>query len=49
MNWRVSEALWMILIIGAGVVAADLIRFVLGFLYGVLVGLQVVISMWWIG
>jgi hypothetical protein len=49
MTWRFSEAVWSILIIGAGVVAADLIRFVLGFLYAVFIGLQVVVYSWWAG
>jgi hypothetical protein len=47
MNWRLGEAALTILIIGAGVVSADFIRLFLGFLYGVMVGLEVLLYQWW--
>jgi hypothetical protein len=47
MNWRFGEAALTILIIGTGVVCADVIRLFLGFLYGVMVGLEVVLYQWW--
>jgi hypothetical protein len=49
MPWRLSEALWSILLIGCGILTADVLRFALGFIYAVFVGLQVVVYSWWNG